>query len=63
MLIEKEINNIEGIAYSYSNIAEIFRITGNLAKTIEYKEKALEITQSIGLKRSIYDSYRVAYAP
>jgi len=68
--IQKEINDIVGMSYSLSSIAEAYYLEGKPKKTIEYGKKALDLAQkgeSITdikyISYLLYDTYKIYNKP
>ena len=57
MKIREAIGNKKGIAYSYSNIGNVYNIQGNYPEALKNLLVSLKIREAIGNKKGIADSY------
>ena len=56
LAIQKELENLQGVAANLSNIAQIYSAQGDYSKALEYDEQSLAIDQEIGDQAGIaYD--------
>jgi serine phosphatase RsbU (regulator of sigma subunit) len=55
--IHKEIENKQGIAICYGNMAEIYRNLGNLDKAIEFSQYSITLYQDMGYKEGLAAAY------